>query len=108
MSLDDAEERIMLGGKVSAKHEVFKQIAMMDKETAFVYLFLKKLKTIQETSKDNPIDAALTILELDGQVNFMDRCTELTKLSAILGDTRQKYSQKDLKEDVARKLRESP
>jgi hypothetical protein len=104
MSMEDAEERIMLGGKVSSKHQDFKKIAMMDPKTAFICLLLENLEELQTK---NPLDQVTYLLELKGKINFMSTCTELTKLSAILGDTRQKYSQKGLKDELTRKFQES-
>lgn len=95
------EENIFLGGQISNKHKEFQTIAQLDADSAFIVLFLDHY---EELKKLTPLKKVREIMFLIGQINFMMGCGELTKLSAILGDTRQRYSSKELP-DVLRKLR---
>ena len=94
---ENVEENILLAGQISNAIPIFKTIAQMDHDSAFLYHFLdllpelrKKDKTATEKLKD--------ILLLNGRVNFMTGSSELSKLSAIVGDSRKRYSAKNLKE----------
>ena len=95
---------ILLGGQISNKIPEFKTIAQLDKNSAFIVCFLEDLERILSLS---PVDQVKEIIKLNGRINFMNNCGELTKLSAIMGDTRKSYSSKGLK-DVLRKLRIEP
>jgi hypothetical protein len=91
------EENILLGGKIADKHKDFKDIARMDKDTGLAYLIISKKDELVKQPADKQV---LMVLEMMGEINFMAGCTELTKLSAILGDTRQKHSFKGLKDEL--------
>lgn len=85
---DMIEQQIFLGGQVSHKYEVFKEIARMSPDWAIIYELLKKMP---EWEKELDTDkVVLAIVELFGEVEFVRSCTELTTLSMILGDDRQK------------------
>jgi hypothetical protein len=94
-------EFILLGGQISNKHPEYKTIAQLDPKSAFIVQLLDNLQKIMEKS---PLDAARELIYMKGQINFMASCGELTKLSAIMGDTRNRYSSKSLK-DVLRNIR---
>jgi len=104
MSLNenDTEEKILLGGQVSAKLEIFKLLAQLDVKSGFVVTLLDRLDDAKnkdrEFSKLPPEQQVREILMLDGQANFMAACGELTKLAAIVGDTRKSHSSKKLKD----------
>lgn len=98
MSEDFVEENILLAGQISNKEPIFKTIAMMDHENAFAYHLIELVPKIKDLS---PIDKVKEIIKLSGQVNFMTGCSELSKLAAIMGDTRRRFSAKKLKESLA-------
>lgn len=100
----NAGDFILLGGQMSSKHKEYQTIAQLDPRTAFVILFLDRL---EDLAKKEPLALAREILFLKGQVNFMASCGELTKLAAIVGDTRKSFSGKGLK-DVIREIRLKP
>lgn len=97
MSVDYTEENILLAGQISNKHPVFKLIAQMDKESAFAYLILS---SIDETLQKEPMEQLKDLVLLNGQINFMSNCSELSKLAAIMGDTRRRTSFKGLKDSL--------
>jgi hypothetical protein len=49
-----------------------------------------------------PVEQARALIYMKGQINFMANCGELTKLSAIMGDTRKSFSSKGLKDALWR------
>lgn len=97
MSVDYTEENILLAGQISNKHPDFKLIAQMDKESAFAYMILDKMEAILEKE---PLDQLKDLVLLNGQINFMSNCSELSKLAAIMGDTRRRTSFKGLKDSL--------
>ena len=64
-----------------------------------IYILIKHWPGIMQLK--NRRERALKIIEYLGMFDFMASCTELTKLSAILGDTRKRYSMRRV--DVANK-----
>jgi hypothetical protein len=98
MSEDYVEENILLAGQISNKEPIFKTIAMMDHENAFAYHFIALIPTLKDKT---PLEKVQEIIKLSGQVNFMSSCSELSKLAAIMGDTRRRFSAKKLKESLA-------
>lgn len=92
---------ILLGGQISNKHKEFQVIAQLDPKSA---LFIGLLDKIKDGKERSTIDWAQELVMLKGQINFMAQCGELTKLSAIMGDTRKNYSSKGLN-DVLRNVR---
>jgi len=95
MSEDYVEENILLAGQISNKLPIFKTIAMMDQENAFAFHLIELIPTLKDKA---PIEKAQEIIKLSGQINFMSNCSELSKLAAIMGDTRRRFSSKNLKE----------
>lgn len=98
MSEDYVEENILLAGQISNKEPIFKTIAMMDHENAFAYHLIDLVPKIKDMDTTNKVKE---IIKLCGQVNFMSNCSELSKLAAIMGDTRRRFSAKKLKESLA-------
>lgn len=86
---DIIEQQIFLGGKVSHKYEIFKEIARMSPDWAEVFQLLKKMPEWEKEPNEEKV--VLDIVELFGEIDFVRSCTELTVLSMILGDTRDKY-----------------
>jgi len=70
-------------------------MAQMDRESAFAFHFLDILPTLKELP---PQEKVKEILKLNGQINFITSLSELSKLAAIMGDTRRRYSGKGLRE----------
>jgi hypothetical protein len=103
MSEDYVEENILLAGQISNKEPIFKMIAQMDYDNAYMYHFLDLIPQLTDKTK-TPIEKMKLLIKLNGQVKFMTGCSELSKLSAIVGDTRKRYSSKGL-QDVLRKCR---
>ena len=95
----DAGDFILLGGQISNKHPEYKTIAQLDAKSAFIVMLLDNLDKLQEM---NPIEQAKALIFMKGQINFMANCGELTKLSAIMGDTRKSFSSKGLKDALWR------
>lgn len=100
LSEEYTEENILLAGQISNKEPRFKTIAQMDKESGFAYHFLMLFDEIKDKS---PKEKMLEIIKLNGQINFIANCSELSHLAAIMGDTRKRFSAKNL----ADKLREA-
>lgn len=92
----EVEQTIFLGGKISAKHEVFKLISMMSPDYAEAYIFFDKYKEWKKLDKDKRLKE---LIKAFGQIDFMRSVTELTKLSMILGDPTKHYSLKKATEE---------
>jgi len=107
MSEDYTEENILLAGQISNKEPKFKTMAQMDRDSAFAFHFLDILPTLKDLP---PQDKCKEILKLNGQINFITSLSELSKLAAIMGDTRKRYSGKGLREalDLARNTPGNP
>lgn len=85
----EMEQQIFLGGQCSNKHEEYMFLSRMTPEDGLVYWILKDLDAIMKL-KDKEL--VLNIMEKIGVTTGWGNMTELTKLSAILGDTRKKRS----------------
>ena len=83
------EQQIYLGGQASEKHDDLKMLGLLG-SYGDIYTLIKHWPEIVQIK--NKRERALKIIEYLGMFDFMASCTELTKLSAILGDTRKKYS----------------
>jgi hypothetical protein len=101
----DSQDYIFLGGQISAKHPIFKDIAQLG-SYAQAYLLLRRFKD-PEWKKLPAHEKILNIISVLGQIEFMQNSGELTKLSAILGDTRQKFNQASLRDDLNKRLQAS-
>jgi uncharacterized NAD-dependent epimerase/dehydratase family protein len=98
----DSQDYIFLGGQISAKHPIFKDIAQLG-SYAPAHLLLRRFKD-PEWKKLPAHEKILDIIFTLGQVEFMQNSGELTKLSAVLGDTRQKFNQAVLRDDLNKRL----
>jgi len=99
------EQQIFLGGQVSHKHKVFMDIASMSPDYADIYFIMEKMpKWDAENNEDKVI---LEMLKLFGSIDFVRNCSELTKLSMILGDSRSRINAKSVMEQL-RKTGSSP
>jgi hypothetical protein len=104
MSFDQTEtaDFILLGGQISSKHPIFKDIAQLS-SYAGAWVLLNKLKN-PDFKKLTATDKISDIIYSLGQIEFINTSGELTKLSAILGDTRQRHSQKGLKDELTQRI----
>lgn len=84
---------LFLGGQVSKKHKEYKMLARMLPETAEIYHFLNKLEEIQK--EEDPLKQTLKILEIMGVAEGLKGFGELSRLSMILGDVRERYKMLD-------------
>ncbi len=85
----NVEQQIYLGGQASEKHDDLKMLGLLG-SYGDIYTLIKHWPEIMQIK--NRRERALKIIEILGMSDFMASCTELTKLSAILGDTRKRYS----------------
>ena len=97
MSEDYTEENILLAGQISNKEPRFKTMAQMDKDSALAYHFLDQWPKLKQLPANERLKE---LIKLIGQVNFMTSCSELSKLAAIMGDTRKRFSAKGLKDQL--------
>ena len=105
MSEEFTEENILLAGQISNTHPIFKTIAQMDHDSALIYHLLQLLPKIENENDDVFLQE---VIKLNGQVNFMTSCSELSKLAAIMGDTRRRFSAKKLREVIDNAKRANP
>lgn len=97
----EIEQTIFLGGQVSNKHKDFLEIARLSPDYAEMYMIMKEMPKLEKMDDETCI---LRIIEISGEVDFIRQCSELTRLSAILGDTRKRYSMKDVKQNAPRSI----
>jgi hypothetical protein len=87
MDILEFKRIIALGGRVSEKHEFFKEIAKLGydeaRETALVKFWIWFMKH----PKASVEKMYLKYLELMGMANFLPNSKEITRLSMIMGDT---------------------
>lgn len=95
------EETILLGGQISNKHPIFQDLAQIA-SNGFLWWFMLKMKD-PAWMKLTPQEKLLDIIYTSGQVEFINNSSELTKLSAIMGDTRKNYTSKGLKDALRNK-----
>ena len=101
-------EQIFLGGQVSNKHRIFQEIGHLSPDTAMIYYIMKHREEWHEKRKNGKSrEVRLEMIELIGAIEFMQSCTELTRLSMIMGDTRQKHQVKGVMDEL-RKLGSNP
>jgi dissimilatory sulfite reductase (desulfoviridin) alpha/beta subunit len=100
------EEEIFLGGKISAKHSDFAIIAMMSPEFSELYMLLKKLPDWRKETDKRKV--RLEMIETLGMIEFLRSCSELTRLSMILGDTREEIDVKDVMNELRKAGSDSP
>jgi len=94
-------EQIFLGGQVSNKHRIFQEISHLSPDTALPYYVMKHRKEWHEKRQNGKSEEVrLEMIELIGAIEFMQSCTELTRLSMIMGDTRQKHQVKGVMDEL--------
>lgn len=100
------EDTILLGGQISAKHPIFQDLAQLA-SSGFTFWFLKTA-TNPEWKKKTATEKILDIIYTNGQIEFINNTGELTKLAAIMGDTRRRYSMKGLRDELTARTNQSP
>jgi hypothetical protein len=106
MSEYTTEENIFLGGQISGKHPLYQDLAQLA-NSGFIWWFLKKNNDPEWKNKPAK-DKVQDIIYVSGQIEFINNTSELTKLSAIMGDTRRRYSQKGLRDELTARIYKSP
>lgn len=96
---NDYEEKLFYGGQVSAKHPIYQDIAQLA-SAGFIWWFLGKA-TDPKWKEKKPLEKIQEIIYASGQIEFINNSSELTKLSAIMGDTRKRYDQRGLKDELS-------
>jgi len=99
------EQEIFLGGKISNVHPIFKEIAKMSPDYADLYFIIKKMTEWENEQDENKL--ILSMLEIFGEIDLVRNCSELTRLSMILGDTRARHNIKGMMVEL-RKPRVNP
>jgi hypothetical protein len=94
----EIEQQIFLGGQISGKYKDFLEIAKVSPDYADIIILIKKMPEIEK--EPDPEKQTLIMLEALGMVDFVRNCTELTRLSMVMGDTRKRYSFKGLKDAI--------
>lgn len=95
------EEQILLGGKISFVHPEYKEIAQNTAINQKCVWFLKNWeKLLEKTATEAIIDIMLEFGKIDNFAGF----GEITKLSAILGDSRPRKSGKGVRDAINQKL----
>jgi hypothetical protein len=96
------EQQIFLGGQVSAKHKQFKEMAKLSPDIAFIVQILKRYPEWEKMpdTEESTVQIAIECLELMGECEFLSNCSELTRLSMILGDTRGKVGMKRIIDEL--------
>lgn len=90
----DFREWVGLGGRVSEKHELFKDLAMLGYDECEMFAMLDFIEwfannpdaTIEQCMKEG--------IKRIGMARLMPHTKELTKLSMMLGDTKRSKSMK--------------
>jgi hypothetical protein len=93
----EIEATLFLGGQISRVHKEYKELAMLDPDSAFAKWFIEN---IEEIIHMEPQEALCKILFKDGQITQLSIMSELTKLSMIVGDTRERISLKGLRDEL--------
>lgn len=83
------EQQIFLGGKVSHKHAEFMKMAKMSADYADLYFLVERIENWEK--EQDLTKVILNIIETLGEIDFLRSTTELTRLSMIMGDTREHY-----------------
>ena len=91
----DFVQRLYLGGRVSQEHDLFKKIAKLGYEDAETYALLEFFEWYDKHDEADLMTVTKTLIEFLGMARFLPYTKELTRLSMILGDTRQKRKWKD-------------
>jgi len=86
------EQTTLLGGQISKDHKRFK-LARMSPEYAEIYAILDELPKLMKKLND-PLEFVKELLSIFGEMDRMRSFSELTILSAIVGDRKTGFSMK--------------
>lgn len=94
--LSDLEfaQRLYLGGRISDKHQLFKELSKLGYEEAEMYAMLEYWEWLNKNGDKSLEDQMKKAVELLGMARFLPHTKELTRLSMILGDTRKRKTWK--------------
>lgn len=92
------EEEIFLGGKISAKYKDYAAMAMLSPDYAEMFIILTRLPEWQKIQ--DKLQVILEMVKALGMVDFIRTCSELTRLSMILGDTREETNVKKVIDEL--------
>jgi hypothetical protein len=99
------QQEIFLGGQISNKHKIFQRIALMSSDYADLYFLVERMPEWEKQENEDKI--MLEILELFGMIDFVRGCSELTRLSMIMGDTRGRVSVKGVMDELRKSRSDS-
>jgi len=91
-------QQIFLGGQISNKYKVFQQIAKMSPDYCDLYFLIKKMPEWEQEQDETKV--ILDMLEIFGEIDLVRNCTELTRLSMIIGDTRGRFQVKGVIDEL--------
>jgi hypothetical protein len=100
------EEFILLGGQISSKIPIYQDLAQIA-SYGFTWWFLKNALD-PKWKKKTAHEKVLDIIYTSGQIEFINASSELTKLSAIIGDSRRRVSMKGLKDELTARINNAP
>lgn len=100
------EEFILLGGQISSKYPIYQDLAQIA-SYGFTWWFLSHALD-PKWKKKTAHEKVLDIIYTSGQIEFINTSSELTKLSAIIGDSRRRVSMKGLKDELTARINNSP
>jgi len=103
MSYDDEilefKRMLFLGARIAKKQPLFQKLASMGYEEAYKYALLEFVKWLKENREHTDmITVFQKLLEMKGMASLMPTLKELTRISMILGDTREIESWKKEKD----------
>lgn len=102
MSEYEFEEKLFYGGQVSGKHPILQDLAMLA-SYGFPWWLINRTSD-ENWKKKSALEKLKEILKVSGQIEFINSSSELTKLSAIMGDTRKNYDQKGLRDELTKRI----
>jgi hypothetical protein len=100
------EQQIFLGGQVSRKHKQFMDMAKLSPEYAELCFLISHMDEWEKETDTKKV--ALEILQGLGEIDFLRSTTELTRLSMILGDTRERYNVKKAIDELRKNRSDTP
>jgi len=89
-SIFEMEQMILLGGQVSSSkgNQLFQELCRLSPDFADIYVILDTIKDMEKIEDDD--EAIKLLIERLGMSENASMWNELTRLSAILGDRRER------------------
>ena len=87
MDILDFKRILFLGGRISAKHKFFMEIAKLGYNQAREYALVEFYEWFEKHPKATLTEMYKQYLRFYGMAEFLPQTKELTRLSMILGDT---------------------